>query len=219
MFNKLKKKLNFLRCDLLINEGLRNGTIVPFEDDLYERLSKIYFNGYPLSIQIKYLKPMVGPGQCEDRSWFITMAFDDALWVSGDNKDLELKFGKQGAWHFWVEHDDWVYDPTLLYKFKKEVYYNIYLPTNIVYRKAEEYKKHEWYQDVVKTTVEDLKPGGKKRVNLCMSIPLVQGISQMSDNKDFINELDQHLKMIEYDYKQVVGELDSSIASFTRKRT
>lgn len=219
MFDNLKKKLYFLKSNLLLDEGLRNGNIVPFEDDLYDRLSKVYFNGYPLSIQIKYLKPMVSPGQCEDRSWFIAMGFDDALWVSGDVKNLELNYGKDSAWHFWVEHGDWVYDPTLLYKFKKEVYYRIYAPSNLQYRKPEDYKKHEWYQDVVNTTIEDLKPGGKKRVHLCISIPLVRRIAEMSNNSDFVNELEQHLKLIEYDHKQVADELNESIANFTRKRT
>ena len=30
-----------------------------FEDDLYDRLSKVYFNGIPVSIQIKYLNPFL----------------------------------------------------------------------------------------------------------------------------------------------------------------
>ena len=161
MLKELYKILYFKRCELLFYNGLKNGDILPFEDDLYDRLSRIYFNGYPLSIQIKYLKPMKAPGNCEDRSWFITMGFENALWVSGDNKDLKLTCGKDGAWHFWVEYNDWVYDPTLLYKFKKELYYKMFQPENIVYRIPKIYKKHEWYQDIINTKIEDLKPGGK----------------------------------------------------------
>lgn len=218
MFDKIKRELYFLKCELLFKEGLKNGTILPFEDDLYERLSKIYFNGIPMSIQIKYLKPLVPPGQCEDRSLFITMGFEDALWCSGEHKDLELKYGKDGAWHFWVEKDGWVYDPSLLYKIKKEVYYQIYLPTNIVIRRAEEYKKIDWYQDIVNTKLEDLMPGGKDRYHLCVSIPLVKEIAESSKNIDFIRELDEHLKLIDYDYGQVVNELHESINAVCKKR-
>lgn len=219
MFERLKKSLYFMRCNLLFNEGLKNGNILSFEGDLYERLSKIYFNGFPLSIKIKYLKPMVSPGNCEDRSWFITMGFEDALWVSGDLRTLELQYGKAGAWHFWVEHDGWVYDPTLLYKFKKEVYYKIYMPSNVRIRTVEEYKNDEWYRDIIETTIEDLKPGGKGRCHLCVSIPLVQSIAKMSGNQEFIDELEEHLKLIEYDHKQVVDELNLSIDNLIKKRT
>ena len=219
MFENTKKELYFFKLNLLFNQGIRNGDILPFEDDLYERLSKIYFNGIPLSIQIKYLKPKISPGNCEDRSWFITMGFEDALWVSGDNKDLELNYGKNGAWHFWVEHDGWVYDPTLLYKFKKELYYKIYLPKNIIYRRPEEYKKSPIYQSIVKTTIDDLIPGGKERYHLCVTIPLVKGIAEMSGNADFIKELEQHLEEIEYDYKEITDELNSSIDKIRGKKS
>ena len=217
MLENLKKKLYFIKHDLLINEGIKNGDIMPFEEDLYERLSKIYFNGYPMSLQIKYLKPQFGPGQCQDRSLFITMGFDDALWVSGDNKDLEYNFGKKNAWHFWVEHNGWVYDPTLLYKFKKEVYYKIYDPTNLIYRNPEDYKKSELYLPIVNTTIDDLKPGGKERYHLCVSIPFIQGIAEMSGNQDFIDELNEYLELIEYDYQQISDELDNSIRNIMIK--
>ena len=219
MFNDLYKKLYFLRTRLLITQGLNNGSIVPFEDTLYERLSKVYFNGYPLSMQIKYLRPMTAPGQCEDRSWFITMAFDDAFWVSGDVKDLELKYGKENAWHFWVEYDEWVYDPTSLYKFKKELYYKMFMPTNVIVRTSDVYKKHEWYQTVVNTKIDDLRPGGKERYHLCVSIPLIKGIADMSGNKDFVDELNEYLKNIEYDYEQIRDDLYNSTSDLLRRRT
>ena len=68
MLENLKKKLYFIKHDLLINEGIKNGDIMPFEDDLYERLSKIYFNGYPMSLQIKYLKPQFNLEPLKNRS-------------------------------------------------------------------------------------------------------------------------------------------------------
>ena len=216
----LKKKLYFYRCELLWAYGRKNGLIMPFEDELYKRLNKIYFNGIPMSIHIKYLRPKMSPGQCEDRSLFITMGLDNALWVCGDQKDLELNYGKNSAWHYWVEYDGWVYDPTLLLKFKKELYYKIYMSTNIQSRSAEEYKKISWYQEIINTKIEDLRPGGKERCHLSVSIPLIQRIAEMSENKDFRDELDEHLKLIKYDYRQVLDQLnDSTLNLEIRKRT
>lgn len=219
MLKKIKKELYFMKLNLLCNLGIKNGDILPFEDSLYERLSNVYFNGYPLSMQIKYLRPMMSPGQCEDRSWFITMAFEDAFWVSGDVKNLELEHGKNAAWHFWVEHDGWVYDPTSLYKFKKELYYKMFMPTNVIVCTPDVYKKHEWYQTVVNTKIDDLRPGGKERYHLCVSIPLIKGIADMSGNKDFVDELNEYLKDIEYDYEQIHDDLYNSTSDLLRKRT
>lgn len=219
MLKEIMRELYFVRLNLLFKEGLKKGDILPFEDELYDRLSKVYFNGYPLSIQIKYLKPKFSPGQCEDRSWFITMGFEDALWVSGDNKDLELNYGKSGAWHFWVEHDGWVYDPTLLYKIKKELYYKMYMCKNVIVRYPSQYKQDEWYQEVVGTTIDDLRPGGKDRCHLCVSIPLLVHAAEHSSFPDFLEEVNKHLKLIEYDHKQISDELNESVSELIRKRT
>ena len=223
MFNTIKKNLYFMRLSILQNEGIKKGEILPFEDSLYERLNKVYFNGYPMSLQIKYLKPTVGPGQCQDRSLFITMGLDDAKWVCGDVKDLELSFGKENAWHYWVEYDGWVYDPTMLCKFKKELYYKLFLPTNIKSSNKEFYSQISWYQDIVNTKIEDLMPGGKSRTWLSVSIPLIKGIAeneaQLSGDDSFLRELNKHLDEIQYDPEQITDELNSKISEYSRKRT
>lgn len=69
MLANLKKNLYFASLRIKIEQAIKNGTIVPFEQDLYDRLDNIYFCGATLSIWLKYLKPMKGMnGQCEDRS-------------------------------------------------------------------------------------------------------------------------------------------------------
>ena len=219
MASILSKKLYFVRRDLLISQGLRNGNIVPFDEDLYERLSKIYFAGIPVSINIRYLKPFIHEGHCDDRSLFIIMGFENAVLVRGYQKGLELKFGKENSWHYWVEHDGWVYDPTLLHKFEKELYYKIYEPSGVKYFNADEYKNHPLYQGVVDTKIDDLKPGGKDRHHLLMSVPLIYGIAKMSDDPNFLSELDSYLQMVEWDYDQAEEQLNASILALTNKRT
>lgn len=211
MFDKMKQKLYFVKAQLLLENGISKDDIVPFEDELYDRLSRIYFTGLPISINLKYLKPMLPPGKCYDRSYLITMGFENSTLVRGDNKDLEINYGKGNAGHGWVENNGFVYDPTLLLRFKKELYYEIYKPSNLLYIKASEYKKTEWYQETVNTTIDDFKIGGKKRMSLCASIPLVQGIAEMSKREDFSLELNEYLDEIGYNYEEISEELNKAI--------
>lgn len=104
------------------------------------------------------------------------------------------------------------YDPTLLLKFKKETYYEIYKPYNVSKTTAEEYKNccdsnKQFYEDIVNTKLTDFQPNGSKRTDLCVMIPLVQGIAKMTTNEDFKKELNEYLKSIQYDEKQVYEEM------------
>ena len=77
---------------LLLNKGIADKKIIPFDDEFYEKLNHTYISGLPVSIHIKYLKPIVGPSKCYDRSLYMFFCFDDALLVRADNKDLELRY-------------------------------------------------------------------------------------------------------------------------------
>mgnify|MGYP003299039579 CR=1 FL=1 len=130
MFDNIKKELYFFRKEVLFNKGIKEGKIVPFDDCFYEKMSHTYFNCVPISMHIKYLKPLSGPGKCYDRSLFMFFCFDDALLVRADIKNLELLYGKENAGHGWIEIDDYVYDPSSTLRFDKKLYYQIYNPTN-----------------------------------------------------------------------------------------
>ena len=219
MFDKIKKELYFKRMELLFSKGIDEGKIVPFDDDFYEQMSHTYFNCIPISIHIRYLKPTDRPGKCYDRSLFMFFCFDDALLVRADNKDLELRFGKENAGHGWIEIGNYVYDPSLMMKFDKELYYKIYSPTEVHKVTKEDYKRDNgsYYDDVRNTCVSDFQPGGSKRTDLCVSIPLVKGIAEYSRNERFKKELDEYLSLIQYDEKQVYEEIVSKF-DFVVKR-
>lgn len=153
---------------LLSDKGIAEGKIVPFDDGFYNKMSNTFFNCIPISMHIKYLKPIIGPGKCYDRSLFMFFCFDDALLVRGDNKDLELQFGKENAGHGWIEIDDYVYDPSLMMRFDRDLYYKIYSPTNVHKSTKDDYKKvnGSYYDDVKNTTVADFQFGGSKRTDL-----------------------------------------------------
>ena len=92
--------------------------------------------------------------------------FDDAILVRGDDKDLDLKYGKDDAGHGWIEMDNYVYDPLLMMRFDKDLYYEIYRPTNVSKYTKDEYcsikKCQEHCNDIKNTTIDDFKPFGKK---------------------------------------------------------
>ena len=47
------------------------------------------------------------------------LAQPSSILVRGNIKTLEYKYGKEKSRHGWIEMDDYVYDPTSLYKYKK----------------------------------------------------------------------------------------------------
>lgn len=214
MFDNLKKTLYFSKTQLLFKKGLEDGSIKPFDDELYEKMNHIYISCLPVSIHMKYLKPTMGPGKCYDRSLYMFFCFPNAVLVRGDNKDLELRYGKDNAGHGWIEMDGYCYDPSLLLKFKKEVYYEMYKPYNVTKTTVEEYKNccdsnRQFYEDIVNTKLNDFRPNGSKRTDLCVMIPLVQGIAEMGTNEDFKRELSKYLVSIQYDEKQVYEEMNA----------
>ena len=219
MFDNIKKELYFKKMDLLFRKGLFEGKIVPFDDKFYERMSHTYFGCIPVSMHIKYLKPLDSPGKCEERSLFMFFCFDDSLLVRANIKDLELRFGKEHAGHGWIEIGDYVYDPSLTLRFDKDLYYKIYNPSNVYkYTKKEYREANKKYYDMIKnTTISDFQPGGSKRTDLCTVIPLVRQIAEYSCDENFKKDLDEYLSLIQYDEKQVYEELVSKCNSLIRK--
>lgn len=216
MLDILKNELYFRKMHLLYKKGIEDGSIVPFDEDFYKKMSHTYISCLPVSIHIKYLKPIMGPGKCYDRSLYMFFCFKNAVLVRGDTKDLELKYGKESAGHGWIEIGDYCYDPSLLCKFKRDVYYRMYKPYNISKTTLEEYINYnkgcckQFYENIVNTKLEDFLPNGSKRLDLCMTIPLVQGIAENGKDENFKTELKDYLELIQYDERQLFEELDNS---------
>ena len=219
MFDNIKKKLYFLKMDLLFYKGIKEGKIVPFDEEFYKKMSNKYIACIPISIQIKYLKPILPPGQCTDRSLYMFYCFDDALLVRADVKDLELAYGKNDAIHGWIEIGNYVYDPSLTLRFDKDLYYKIYSPTNIRKETKEDYKKvnSSFYDEVMSTKIEDFQPGGRKRTDLCLTIPFIKEIAELSNNDDFKKEVNEYLELIQYDEKQIQEELKTEFLKTINK--
>lgn len=220
MLDSLKKKLYFSKLKLLYSKGIAEGKIVPFDEDFYRSMSNTYFASIPVSMHIKYLRPKTGPGKCYDRSLYMFFCFDDALLVRGDKLNLELMYGKENAGHGWIEIGDYVYDPTMLMRFDRDFYYKMFSPTNVSKATKDDYVSvnEDFYNDIRSTTISDFQPGGSKRLELCTTIPLIQGIADMSSDENFKKELDEYLSLIKYDGEAIYRDLVSECDSFVKQK-
>lgn len=221
MFDNTKKRLFYSKVQILLKKGVEEGNIVSFNDEFYEKLSHTYIGCLPVSMHIKYLKPKYGPGECYDRSLYMFFCFQNAVLVRGDNKYLELEFGKDNAGHGWIEIDDYCYDPSLLLKFKKETYYEIYKPYNVSKITLDEYKNccefnKQVYEEITNTKLSDFQPNGKKRTDLCIMIPLFQETADMNPDSEFKEKLNDYLKLVQYDKKQAHEEIISNFQNHLR---
>ena len=207
MLNCLKK-LYMYKLYLQMSKGLQDRKIVPFDEEFYKAMSTTYFNCLPISMHIKYLRPTCPPGKCYDRSLLMFFCFDDALLVRANNKDLEVRFDKEDAGHGWIEIGDYVYDPSLLLRFDRDLYYKIYKPSKVSKTSVDEYRKNDngYYDEVRNTRLEDFEPGGRKRCDLAVNILLAKGIAEFSED-GFKEELNEFLEDIKYDENQVYLEL------------
>ena len=202
--------------------GLKSGKIVPFDDDFYEKLNHTYINGLPVKIHIKYLKPIIEPGKCYDRSLYMFLALDNVELVRADNKDLELKYGKEKAGHGFVEDDKYVYDPTLLMRFDKHLYYEMYKCDNIMKCNINEYcmskDNRDLYKKIKETTIDSFKYDFNYRKDLIMFIPVLQGIAQNSQDEEFIKDLNDYLTLISYNEEEISKEVDKEFKKILERR-
>lgn len=215
MIDLLRKNIYLNKANFLYKQGVINQKIVPFDDEFYEKLSHTYISSLPVSIHIKYLKPTLPPGKYYDRSLYMFFCFDNAILVRGDSKDLELEYGKKDAEHGWIEIDNYVYDASSLLRFDKDLYYEIYKPTNIKKYTIKEYCKSkeckDLYEEVKNTTIDDFKPNGKRRTELSIAIPLVSSIASLSNDEQFTLDLNTYLEEINYDEKEIYNELKTKM--------
>lgn len=230
MFDNLKKILYFSKLDLLGQKGLKDGSLLPFDEAFYEKMSHTYIGCIPVSMYIKYLGPRlyeeyIGalPGKCNDRSLYMFFCFDEALLVRGDSKDLEYIYGKEDGspGHGWIEIGNYVYEPELLLKFKKDIFYKMYCPVNVHKYTKEDYirENKEFYEEITSTTLKDFQPGGRKRIKLGLEIPLLEKIANNSNNFEFKKELCNYLDSIQYDEKQVFEEMNEAFQKSFKEET
>ena len=188
--DKLKKKLYLKRLEILFNKAVNEGKITEFDKEIYDLMDGTIIACLPVSFYIKYSKYLFPEGTCYDRSLYMFLALDDAVLVRGNNKDLEVRFGKGHEGHGWIEMGNYVYDPSLMLRFDKETYYKIYGCTDVKKIDKETYvREHkEFIDDNVSTDYNDYRPGGKRRLDLGTLIIQIKALCMFLDDEKLTRE-------------------------------
>lgn len=95
--NDFYKFLYEIKTELLFRKGIDEKKIVSFDeiDGFYEKMSHTYFNGIPVSMHIKYFRPIIEPYRCYDRSLYMFYCFENAVLVRINIKSLEVEYKKE----------------------------------------------------------------------------------------------------------------------------
>lgn len=81
---ELRWKLHYYKHKQLLIYGLKNGLIIPYDDELIEKLRKVYYGGIPASVIL--LSNGMTNGHCYDRGLLMSRAFLD------DDDDVQLLY-------------------------------------------------------------------------------------------------------------------------------
>lgn len=213
MFDELRKKLYFARFEVLITKAYREGKIMDFDDEIFEKMKGTIIACFPVSLYIKYSKYLFPLGTCYDRSLYMFLALDDALLVRGENKDLVYNYGKGHGGHGWIEVGDYVYDPSLMLKFDKKTYYQLYGCSKVFKIDKDSYvREHKEFVDAhVSTDFDEFKPDGRRRLELGAIVTATEHTVQSSGDEDFAREFYDYLESIQFDRKQIQEERDRVI--------
>ena len=132
---KMKWNLHQKKHRMLLLYGLSKGLILPYDDELIEKLRKVYYGGIPASVIL--LSNAMTNGHCYDRALLMSRAFldeeDDVklLYASIDSLKLNPSFIRKDpmyADHCIVERTSkdgkkWIYDTSCGFVFDKDLYW------------------------------------------------------------------------------------------------
>lgn len=205
---KIKKDLFFIRFNMLFDKYLKAGKITYFDENIFEKMNDTIIACLPVSLYIKHSKHLFATGTCYERSLYMFLALDDALLVRGNSKVLEYNYGKENAGHGWVEVGDYVYDPSLMLRFEKGVYYKLYGCNDVYKIDKETYLSgHKDFEDTyISHDLNEFRPNGKRRLELGVLISQLQVLSNLVKDEKFTDDLNNYLSLINYDADQIHEE-------------
>lgn len=203
----------YTKFESLYNKGLKSGMVTEFDNEIFEKMSSTIISCLPVSLYIKYSNLLFPEGTCYDRSLYMFLALDDAILVRGNTFHLGYLHGTESAGHGWVEIGNYVYDPAHMLKYDKDFYYTLYGVSDIYKISKKDYIKQnkDFVERVVSHSLDDFRPGGKRRMELGSLIILIGSLSKFF-GEEFNRELNSYLSLIEYNaeelYKLKDGELE-----------
>ncbi len=206
MLKAIKGKLFLRKAELLAQQAYTEGKIVPIEEEFMDELKKRFWVGMSVYMHIKYFIP-ISPfqtGRCWDRTRLMLMCHPNATRAIGNVKTLEYsaKGDKNLAGHSWLEIGDYVYDPTTLMRYEKELYYQIHKPYDVIYETQEEFlasnKTNAMMKTVVTSSIDEYMPGGEKRWELEMSLPILKTAALNHSDPSLMEEVDSFIETTGY---------------------
>lgn len=160
----------------VLQKALKDGKILPYEEELVMRLRELNYRGLPLSIILfcrEYCR-----GECYAMSMNISRAMDHFTLVHGDVNFIR----ENGEYpnHSWVEKDGFVYDTTDGFKWDKDLYYSLFQPkVREVYDEVS-VKDYDDYQYVLSRAEEER--------DLTTQALIIQYMELLETEKPYVNQ-------------------------------
>ena len=154
---KIINQIRLSRFNRLWNLGALTHMIEEYPEELWVEIKKHYYCGTPLYV---LLHERLNQGKCYDRSYALTMAFENCKLVRGSlPKYGALKNNKDDPSfkHGWVEDDKYVYDTTFMKRFNKKFYYHLFGTQVNTIVLSEKLNNDEYYKKMKSTTKEDIE--------------------------------------------------------------
>ena len=134
----------------IMQKHLQNGEIMPYEDELIERLRNLYYEGLPLSIVLH--SNYFCLTWCHHMAFQLSRGMDNFKLIRGN---INVYPEKAEPNHSWVEKDGFVYDTTDGFKWKKEIYYKYFEAVPIEIYDKDNYMSFDFYQtELTRTKVK-----------------------------------------------------------------
>lgn len=208
MLENLKKDIYFKKLSILLKYYYSEGKISLFDDEIFKEMERTYICALPVALQIKYARYFFPEGSCYERSLYMFLALDNAILVHGDIKSLEYLYGKECAGHAWIELGDFVYDPTTMQKFDKNVYYILYECSNVEKINKEEYLKtnRDFMRQSVSYDIKDFLLNGRKRMQLASIVMQIKNNVKCMNDEHFIMDLEKYLALTDYNEQKTIEE-------------
>lgn len=111
-----------------------NGTVKPFDQEFYKKLSGMYYNGIP----VYYYLIRINIGKCYDCSAILGLALGDCKICRGNLRKAPTRSGNYFG-HGWVEKDGFVYDTTWQIIADKHTYYKLFGASQVYARDSKEF--------------------------------------------------------------------------------
>lgn len=160
--------------DVMI-KALKDGKILPYEDELITKLRDLTYRGFPLSI-VLFCREFCR-GECYSMSMNLSRAMEHFTLVHGDVNFIVLD--EKDPNHSWVEKDGFVYDTTDGFRWDKDLYYELFKPVVQEIYDENTVKNYSDYQRVLSHSNEEIE---LERLKL-----MIQYIELLETEQPYVN--------------------------------